>query len=261
MRQINVKFVIILVLVVLLGGGGLFALNRFQVSRNAGSLFTRAEDSLEAGNKSEALQLLSRYVGMRPNDATAYSMYAELLLEVAETPGAGRSAFSQAYSALETAVRKDPENFYLRQRLAQFQIFIDRPGDAREHLLWLRNRIAENPEAASESSDNTSDEKRVLTAGEIDVLLARALMGNPRLLLLDEPSLGLAPMIVQQIFEILRQIHQQQQTTILLVEQNARLALQLADRGYLLENGKIQLTDTAANLLDNEAVQRVYLGG
>ena len=180
MRQINVKFVIVLVLVVLLGGGGLFALNRFQVSRNAGSLFTRAEDSLEAGNKSEALQLLSRYVGMRPNDATAYSMYAELLLEVAETPGAGRSAFSQAYSALETAVRKDPENFYLRQRLAQFQIFIDRPGDAREHLLWLRNRIAENPEAASESSDNTSDEKRVLTAGEIDVLLARALMGTGR---------------------------------------------------------------------------------
>ena len=101
-----------------------------------------------------------------------------------------------------------------------------------------------------------------LSGGEQQMLaIARALMGRPQLLLLDEPSLGLAPMVVQQIFEILRQIHQQQQTTILLVEQNAHLALQLADRGYLLENGKIQLTDTAANLLDNEAVQRAYLGG
>ena len=101
-----------------------------------------------------------------------------------------------------------------------------------------------------------------LSGGEQQMLaIARALMGRPQLLLLDEPSLGLAPMVVQQIFEILRQIHQQQQTTILLVEQNAHLALQFADRGYLLENGKIQLTDTAANLLGNEAVQRVYLGG
>ena len=101
-----------------------------------------------------------------------------------------------------------------------------------------------------------------LSGGEQQMLaIARALMGRPQLLLLDEPSLGLAPMVVQQIFEILRQIHQQQQTTILLVEQNAHLALRLADRGYLLENGKIRLTDTAANLLGNKAVQRAYLGG
>ena len=101
-----------------------------------------------------------------------------------------------------------------------------------------------------------------LSGGEQQMLaIARALMGRPQLLLLDEPSLGLAPMVVQQIFEIMRQIHQQQQTTILLVEQNAHLALQLADRGYLLENGKIQLTDTTANLLGNEEVRKAYLGG
>lgn len=189
MRQINVKFVIILALVVVLGGGGIFALNRWQVSRNAGSLFTRAQAALEVGEKGEALQLLSRYVGMRPDDAEAYSVYAELLLEAAEAPGAGRSAFSRAYSALETAVRKDPDNFYLRQRLAQFQIFISRPGDAREHLIVLRDRLASSAggDPGSAATDDAADEetagkdgKRLLGPGEIDVLLARALIGTGR---------------------------------------------------------------------------------
>ena len=134
------------------------------------------------------------------------------------------------------------------------------------YLRWDREHIREDLEQMMELfpilRQRQSQLGGTLSGGEQQMLaIARALMGRPQLLLLDEPSLGLAPMIVQQIFEILRQIHQQQQTTILLVEQNAHLALQLADRGYLLENGRIQLTDTAANLLDNEAVQRVYLGG
>ena len=90
--------------------------------------------------------------------------------------------------------------------------------------------------------------------------ISRALMARPRLLLLDEPSLGLAPMIVTKIFEIIREINQQG-TTILLVEQNANMALHVAHRGYVLETGRIVLHDTAQNLMNNEQVKKSYLGG
>jgi branched-chain amino acid transport system ATP-binding protein len=100
-----------------------------------------------------------------------------------------------------------------------------------------------------------------LSGGEQQMLaISRALMANPRLLLLDEPSLGLAPLIIQQIFQIIKKINQEQKTTILLVEQNANLALQIANRGYVMENGLITMEDQAANLLDNEAVKKAYLG-
>jgi branched-chain amino acid transport system ATP-binding protein len=82
---------------------------------------------------------------------------------------------------------------------------------------------------------------------------------RPKLLLLDEPSLGLAPLIVHKIFEVIRQLNREG-VTVLLVEQNARMALKLANRGYVLETGRITLTDTGANLLANERVQSAYLG-
>jgi branched-chain amino acid transport system ATP-binding protein len=84
-------------------------------------------------------------------------------------------------------------------------------------------------------------------------------MSNPRLLLLDEPSLGLAPIIIQQIFDIVEQLRQRGMT-VFLVEQNANQALRLADRGYVLENGRIVLEDTGDNLLVNEDVRKAYLG-
>jgi branched-chain amino acid transport system ATP-binding protein len=99
-----------------------------------------------------------------------------------------------------------------------------------------------------------------LSGGEQQMLaIARALMGRPKLLLLDEPSLGLAPILVDTIFETIRQINDQG-TTILLVEQNAQLALQFSDRGYVIETGKIVLEDTSEELLENEKVKKAYLG-
>jgi len=100
-----------------------------------------------------------------------------------------------------------------------------------------------------------------LSGGEQQMLaISRALMARPKLLLLDEPSLGLAPLVVTKIFEIIRDINRQG-TTILLVEQNANMALHVAHRGYVLETGRIVLEDTAANLISNEQVKKSYLGG
>jgi branched-chain amino acid transport system ATP-binding protein len=100
-----------------------------------------------------------------------------------------------------------------------------------------------------------------LSGGEQQMLaIGRALMGRPKVLLMDEPSLGLAPLVVQKIFDIIREINQQEGTTILLVEQNANIALRTASRGYVLETGKIVLEDTAKNLLTNPDIRKAYLG-
>ena len=100
-----------------------------------------------------------------------------------------------------------------------------------------------------------------LSGGEQQMLaIGRALMSQPRLLLLDEPSLGLAPIIIRQIFDTIEQLRKEGMT-IFLVEQNANQALKLADRGYVLENGHVVLSDTGDALLANEAVRSAYLGG
>jgi branched-chain amino acid transport system ATP-binding protein len=99
-----------------------------------------------------------------------------------------------------------------------------------------------------------------LSGGEQQMLATgRALMANPRVLLMDEPSMGLAPVLVDSIFETIRQLHASG-TTILLVEQNARMALQVATRGYVLQTGAVVLSDTAENLCRNEMVRQAYLG-
>ena len=100
-----------------------------------------------------------------------------------------------------------------------------------------------------------------LSGGEQQMLaMSRALMARPKLLLLDEPSMGLAPLVIRQIFEIIKQINNENNTTIFLVEQNANQALHIADRGYVIENGRIVFSGDAETLLKNSDIQKAYLG-
>jgi branched-chain amino acid transport system ATP-binding protein len=109
--------------------------------------------------------------------------------------------------------------------------------------------------------ERASQQAGTLSGGEQQMLaIGRALMGRPRLLLLDEPSFGLAPLVVKDIFSIMRRINQEEKVSILLVEQNARLALELADTAYLLETGRVVLSGPSADMKRNDAVRRAYLG-
>ncbi|MDO6460154.1 ABC transporter ATP-binding protein [Granulosicoccaceae sp. 1_MG-2023] len=100
-----------------------------------------------------------------------------------------------------------------------------------------------------------------LSGGEQQMLaMSRALMARPQLLLLDEPSMGLAPLVIQQVFDIIERINRESDTTVFLVEQNANQALRIANRGYVIENGEIVLSDSGDKLLNNPDVQKAYLG-
>lgn len=125
--------------------------------------------------------------------------------------------------------------------------------------------IAPNKEKVFELFPRLKERRKQLagtmSGGEQQMLaMGRALMSRPRLLMLDEPSMGLAPILVEQVFDIIRELHEAG-TTILLVEQNARMALSIADRGYVLETGCIVLEGTGQELMQSDAVKKAYLGG
>ncbi|WP_042261887.1 ABC transporter ATP-binding protein [Paraburkholderia heleia] len=120
-----------------------------------------------------------------------------------------------------------------------------------EHVFKLFPRL--NQRAKQRAGTMSGGEQQMLAIG-------RALMSKPRLLLLDEPTLGLAPLVIAQIFDIIRTIREEG-VTVFLVEQNANKALHVADRGYVLETGRVVLADSAGNLLANDNIKRAYLGG
>ena len=110
-------------------------------------------------------------------------------------------------------------------------------------------------------AERKNQDAATLSGGEQQMLaMGRALMAKPKLLLLDEPSMGLAPIFIKEIFRIIEDI-QKQGTTILLIEQNAKVALEISSRGYVLETGRVVLSDTGEKLLKNDDVQKAYLGG
>lgn len=170
------------------------------------------------------------------------------------------------------AVQDKPTSYRVKQGMAVVpenrRIFGDM--SVRENLLmgaFLRNDrevVEEDLEAQLKLFPRLKERYgqlgKTLSGGEQQMLaMARALMSRPKLLLMDEPSMGLAPLLVEQNFEIIKEINQRG-TTVFMVEQNANMALSIADRGYVVQTGRIALADTAVNLLQNEELKKAYLG-
>lgn len=170
-------------------------------------------------------------------DITKYPAYKIAEIGLAHVPE-GRRVFSQltVLENLEMGAYTQPQNEL---------------SDSLEKVYALFPRLKERMKQIAGT----------LSGGEQQMLaMGRALMSKPKLMMLDEPSMGLSPILVQEVFNIIKDLHNDG-TTILLVEQNAQMALSIADRGYVLESGKIVIEDTASKLANNNMVKKAYLGG
>ena len=168
MQRVNFKFLLILIVSLACFFGGVVMLRRFQVGRNAGSKLALAKQKLEEGKAAEALELFGQYVGLRPNDAEAFGEYAKLLMGRARSPDASRNDIGRAYSAMETAVRRNPDNDDLRQELAEFQISVGRASDAQEHLTVLKERQSTmTPEELAERAEDIERIEMLLAASYV----------------------------------------------------------------------------------------------
>ncbi len=169
-------------------------------------------------------------------DITALPTHAIMRRGIAQAPE-GRRVFAR---------------MTVRENLMMGAEALGQPGDELPRVLALFPRLEER--IAQRAGTLSGGEQQMLAIG-------RALMSKPRLLLLDEPSLGLAPLVVKQIFGAIRRLNAEAGVTVLLVEQNANLALRLAHRGYVLVNGRITMAGTGAELLAREEIRDAYLGG
>jgi len=162
-KRINFKFLLILIVVAVVTFGGLFLLRRFQINRNAGGKLEIARQKLEEGKTAQAMEIFAQYVGLRPNDNEAFAEYSKLLLGRATAPDATRNDVARAFNALETAVRRNPDDDALRQELAEFQLRVGRAADAREHLDVLEKRLASRP-ADAETEPGMAQRVQMLKA-------------------------------------------------------------------------------------------------
>lgn len=146
MQRINFKLLLILLIGIGMAGGGLYALRKLQISRNAEGKFALAKERLAEGKTAEAMDLLGQYVALRPGDHEAFAEYSKLLLARASVPGARRSDIDRAFGALEAAVRRKPDDDDLRLQAAEFQVRVGRSSDALEHLNVLEERLTSKPD-------------------------------------------------------------------------------------------------------------------
>lgn len=220
--------------------GQIHALKGISLSVNAGEIVTLI--GANGAGKSTTLKTISGLLSPRTG---------EIVLEGRKISG------MPAHKVAATGIAQSPEGRRVFPRMSVLENLemgafvhgkVDPADLARVYDLFPRLK------------ERVSQKAGTLSGGEQQMLaIGRALMAKPRLLLLDEPSMGLAPILVEQIFEIVRQVNQQG-TPVLLVEQNALMALAIADRGYVIQTGQIVLSDTGPALMQNDLVRKAYLG-
>lgn len=222
--------------------GGIQALQNIDLIVNTGEVVTLI--GANGAGKSTTLRAVSRLVNPRSgqiyyngHNITRCAAYQVVGFGIAHSPE-GRRVLAR-----QTVIDNLQLGAYIRSNQAKVKADINRQFEIFPRLAERRNQLA-----------------GTLSGGEQQMLaIARALMSRPKLLLLDEPSLGLAPAIVREIFSIIKNLRDTG-VTILLIEQNATMALNIADRGYVLEAGRIILTGQAADLLNDQRVKSAYLG-
>jgi branched-chain amino acid transport system ATP-binding protein len=222
--------------------GGIQALKNINLTINQGEVVTLI--GANGAGKTTTLRAISKIINPKSGqiiysgrNITRRQPYEVVKLGIAHSPE-GRRVLAK-----QTVFDNLMLGAYIRSNQAEVKADIQRQFEIFPRLSQRRNQLA-----------------GTLSGGEQQMLaIARALMSRPKLLLLDEPSLGLAPAIVREIFSIIEDLRATG-VTILLVEQNANLALQIADRGYVLEAGSITLTGTASELISDERVKKAYLG-